>query len=97
MGLAVDDFPNFFDLMGPNSLGFDLHIVDLLEIQASYIAKVCQYLLEKQDREDCGRQYAIMPNAKRVQEWTLSLREGQAQHPAAVETCRSHYKVSFLA
>ncbi|KAB8210351.1 monooxygenase [Aspergillus parasiticus] len=91
-GFAVDDFPNFFDLMGPNSLGFDIHIVDLFEIQAEYVALVCRYLLKRQTGEDCGRRYAVMPNANRVQEWTLSLREGQAKHPAAVATCRSHYK-----
>ncbi|KAL4901766.1 hypothetical protein BDW74DRAFT_181480 [Aspergillus multicolor] len=91
-GVAVDDFPNLFNLLGPNSLGFDIHIVDLLELQAPYIAQVVKYLRDKQNKAPPGCRYAVMAHAERVQDWTLSLREGQARHPAAAASCRSHYK-----
>ncbi|KAL4877353.1 monooxygenase [Aspergillus karnatakaensis] len=97
-GIAVDDFPNFFNLLGPNSLGFDIHFVELLETQARYVGSLAKYLQARQaeaekkmDKCD-GRRYAVMAKADRLREWTLSLREGQAKHPAAIASCRSHYK-----
>ncbi|RAL17316.1 flavin-containing monooxygenase [Aspergillus homomorphus CBS 101889] len=92
-GLAVDEFPNYFNLLGPNSIGFDIHIVELFELQAEYIAQIAQYLHRRQtEKQDHGRRYAVMAKGERLREWSFSLREGQAKHPAADPACRSHYK-----
>ncbi|KAJ0424722.1 monooxygenase [Aspergillus carlsbadensis] len=102
-GIAVDDFPNFFNLLGPNSVGFDIHLVELLELQAKYISLVAKYLKTRHaeaeaepegeaEKNRAGRRYAVMAKADRLRDWTLSLRDGQAKHPAAPASCRSHYK-----
>jgi len=39
-----------------------------------------------------SHRYALMANEERLRTWTLSLREGQAKHPAATPSCQSYYK-----
>lgn len=90
-GLAVDDFPNYFNFLGPNSLSFEASVVEEMELQSEYISQIAAYLYKK----NVGSfRYAVMANEERLRTWTLSLREGQAKHPAAVPTCQSYYKVS---
>jgi len=88
-GLAVDDFPNYFNFLGPNSLSFEASVVKEMELQAEYITQAAKYLYKK----NVGSfRYALMPKEERLRTWTLSLREGQAKHPAAVASCQSYYK-----
>jgi len=88
-GLAVDDFPNYFNFLGPNSLSFEASVVEEMELQAEYITQAASYLYKK----NVGSfRYALMANEERLRTWTLSLREGQAKHPAAVASCHSYYK-----
>jgi hypothetical protein len=87
----VDDFPNYFNFLGPNSLSYQVIVIKLLEEQAGYITQAAKYLYKK----NVGSfRYALMPNAERVRTWTLSLREGQAKLPPASPSCQSYYKVS---
>jgi hypothetical protein len=92
IGLAVDDFPNYFNYLGPNSLSFEASVVELMEEQAEYITQVAKYLYKKNIG---SHRYALMANQERLRTWTLSLREGQAKHPAATPSCQSYYKVSY--
>jgi len=88
-GMAVDDFPNYFNFLGPNSLSFEASVVEEMELQSEYITQVASYLYKK----NVGSfRYAVMANEERLRTWTLSLRAGQAKHPAAVPTCQSYYK-----
>jgi hypothetical protein len=91
LGMAVDDFPNYFNFLGPNSLSFEASVVEEMELQSEYITQIASYLYKK----NVGSfRYAVMANEERLRTWTLSLRAGQAKHPAAVPTCKSYYKVS---
>lgn len=91
LGMAVDDFPNYFNFLGPNSLSFEASVVEEMELQSEYITQIAAYLYKK----NVGSfRYAVMANEERLRTWTLSLRDGQAKHPAAVPTCQSYYKVS---
>jgi len=88
-GMAVDDFPNYFNFLGPNSLSFEASLLDEIEKQSEYITQCARYLYKK----NVGSyRYALMANEERLKSWTLSLREGQAKHPAAVKSCQSYYK-----
>lgn len=66
----------------------------LMELQSEYITQIAVYLHKK----NVGSyRYALVANEERLRTWTLSLREGQAKHPAAVPSCQSYHKVNFCA
>ncbi|KAF2176104.1 monooxygenase [Zopfia rhizophila CBS 207.26] len=88
-GVAIDDFPNFFNFLGPNSLSFEQSVMETFEMQSKYILQVARYLYNKNKG---SFRYAVMPRADVVKSWTLSLRPGQAKHPAQAPTCHSYYK-----
>ncbi|APA09486.1 hypothetical protein sscle_05g042560 [Sclerotinia sclerotiorum 1980 UF-70] len=88
-GVAVDDFPNYFNFLGPNSSSFETSVMELFELQAHHTCLVTEFLFKK----NVGSfRYAIMPKEERVTEWTLSLRPGQAKLPPANPLCRSYYR-----
>ncbi|KAF7864004.1 hypothetical protein EAF04_006969 [Stromatinia cepivora] len=88
-GVAVDDFPNYFNFLGPNSSSFETSVMELFELQAHHTCLVTEFLF----RKNVGSfRYAIMPKEERVTEWTLSLRPGQATLPPANPLCRSYYR-----
>ncbi|EDN96094.1 hypothetical protein SS1G_12300 [Sclerotinia sclerotiorum 1980 UF-70] len=87
--LYVDDFPNYFNFLGPNSSSFETSVMELFELQAHHTCLVTEFLFKK----NVGSfRYAIMPKEERVTEWTLSLRPGQAKLPPANPLCRSYYR-----
>jgi len=88
-GVAIDDFPNYATFLGPNSLTFEASVIELMEVQANFHRQIVEYLLTKNKG---SFRYALVPRGERVKSWTLSLREGQAKHPAASPTCNSYYK-----
>ncbi|KAM3076773.1 FAD-binding monooxygenase boa2 [Clarireedia jacksonii] len=90
-GVAVDDFPNYFNFLGPNSSSFETSLIELFELQAHHTCLVTKFLFEKNKG---SFRYAVMPKEERVKEWTLSLRPGQKMLPPAQPECRSYYKVS---
>jgi len=93
LGVAIDDFPNYATFLGPNSLTFEASVIELMEVQANFHRQVVEYLWNKNHG---SFRYAVMPRVDRVKKWTLSLREGQAKHPASDPTCQSYYKVRFI-
>lgn len=88
-GVAIDDFPNFATFLGPNSLTFEASVIELMEVQSDFTRQLVEYVYKKNKG---SFKYAIMPRGDRVKNWTLSLREGQAKHPAASDSCQSYYK-----
>ncbi|KAF2493647.1 monooxygenase [Lophium mytilinum] len=88
-GVAIDDFPNFFTYLGPNSLAFEASVIDELEKQSTHNALIAKYVYEKNKG---SFRFAVEPREDVVKSWTLSLRDGQAKHPANVATCQSYYK-----
>ncbi|KAI9735358.1 MAG: hypothetical protein M1818_006553 [Claussenomyces sp. TS43310] len=88
-GVAVDDFPNYFTFLGPNSLSFEASVIEEMEKQAHYAGQVAKYLLKKNTG---SFRYAVVPREEVTKSWTLSLREGQAKHPASAPSCTSYYK-----
>ncbi|EMR86758.1 putative flavin-containing monooxygenase protein [Botrytis cinerea BcDW1] len=88
-GVAVDDFPNYFNFLGPNSSSFETSVMELFELQAHHNSIATEYLFQK----NVGTfRYAIMPKEERVRSWTLSLRPGQAKLPPANPNCKSYYR-----
>ncbi|TGO52316.1 hypothetical protein BOTNAR_0328g00120 [Botryotinia narcissicola] len=88
-GVAVDDFPNYFNFLGPNSSSFETSVMELFELQAHHNSIATKYLFQK----NVGTfRYAIMPKEERVRSWTLSLRPGQAKLPPANPNCKSYYR-----
>ncbi|PQE05678.1 flavin-binding monooxygenase protein [Rutstroemia sp. NJR-2017a BVV2] len=92
-GVAVDDFPNYFNFLGPNSSSFETSLIELFELQAHYASLATKFLFEKNKG---SFRYAVMPKEERVTEWTLSLRPGQKLLPPAQPECKSYYKVCVL-
>ncbi|KAI9648084.1 FAD-binding monooxygenase boa2 [Ciborinia camelliae] len=92
-GVAVDDFPNYFNFLGPNSSSYETSVMELFELQAHHTCLVTQFLFQK----NVGSfRYAVMPKEERVRDWTLSLRPGQAKLPPANPNCRSYYRYKAL-
>ncbi|OCK76208.1 monooxygenase [Lepidopterella palustris CBS 459.81] len=91
-GVAIDDFPNFFNYLGPNSLAFEASVVDELEKQSAFIAQFVAYLYNKNRG---SYRFAVMASEERVKSWTLSLRDGQSKHPANTPSCESYYKNAY--
>jgi len=88
-GIAIDDFPNFFTYLGPNSLAFEASVIEELEKQSTHNALVTKYIYEKNKG---SFRFAVEPREEIVKSWTLSLRDGQSKHPANVPSCESYYK-----
>lgn len=92
-GVAVDDFPNYLNFLGPNSSSFETSVMELFELQAYHSTLVVKFLWEKMGKKEGGDRFAVVPKESRVKSWTESLREGQRKLPPAREECRSYYKV----
>lgn len=98
-GVAVDDFPNYLNFLGPNSSSFETSVMELFELQAYHACLVVKFLWEKNTGggKGNGDRFAVVPKESRVKDWTLSLRKGQKNLPPAREECKSYYKVSCVS
>jgi cation diffusion facilitator CzcD-associated flavoprotein CzcO len=81
--VAVPGFPNFFMLVGPNSPIGNISLIDVSEVQASYIMK-CIRLLRK------GKIRALAPTAQATRAFHESLLEAM-KDTVWVTGCNSWY------
>jgi hypothetical protein len=57
------------------------------------MAQVVKYVFNKNKG---SFRHAVVPREEIVNQWTESLREGQAKHPSNSASCQSYYKVSYV-
>ncbi|KAI6764142.1 hypothetical protein HG530_007931 [Fusarium avenaceum] len=83
--LAVDDFPNYFMMLGPNSAIGAGSLTCLLEAEGDYIVK-CIRKLQKEDY------VAIVPKAARVNDFSEYIGE-YFKKTVYMDDCKSWYKI----
>ncbi|KAH6968009.1 hypothetical protein DER45DRAFT_600285 [Fusarium avenaceum] len=85
LALAVDDFPNYFMMLGPNSAIGAGSLTCLLEAEGDYIVK-CIRKLQKEDY------VAIVPKAARVNDFSEYIGE-YFKKTVYMDDCKSWYKI----
>lgn len=84
LGMAVDSFPNFFILYGPNTNLNHHSIVAMLEAQNRYIRQAVDYL-----RADPGQVLEVVPS--KLREFNVEIQH-ELQNSAFSSDCSSWYK-----
>lgn len=93
-GITVDEFPNLGNFLGPYSVGYWTPVIEQIELTAAYNRQLIEALL--QANKSPGGNKAFMLKREAVVEWVESLREGQQKLVAAIPSCVTYYKVSWV-
>ncbi|KAF1953085.1 FAD/NAD(P)-binding domain-containing protein [Byssothecium circinans] len=86
MGIAVDDFPNFFMCLGPNTVNGTHSLLLVIENMAGYIGKVVEPVV-------AGRVATVEVRREAVERWTGDVRRdlGSTVFGGGEGGCRSWY------
>lgn len=88
-GIAIDEFPNMCNFLGPYSVGYWTPVVEQIELTAHYNGLMIAYLLEA-NKGSFTR--AVMLKREVAVEWTEGLREGQKKLVASMPSCTTYYR-----
>lgn len=85
MGTSIDQFPNFFMIMGPNTFVGHTSVIMSIENNIQYILKMIAPILT-------GDVITLEPKPEAVREWVQDIRKDM--HETVFETCQSWYNNS---